>query len=177
MEKIIKIRKLKKEDYSDIFELEKQVHKIHYSNRPDLYNDVSDLFTKEYFYSIIENEKNIALGIELNNRIVAFIISGIKDTSNTPIIKKRRYCYIEDIVVDKEYRRKGYAKRLFNELKKQINKLDIDDIELTVWPFNKSAIAFYESIGMSVKNIKYELKGNTELNTESIKLKTTQNAK
>ena len=97
--------------------------------------------------------------------------------NNFPITKKRRYCYIEDIVVDKEYRRKGYAKRLFNELKKQINKLDIDDIELTVWPFNKSAIAFYESIGMSVKNIKYELKGNIELNTESIKLKTTQNAK
>jgi hypothetical protein len=49
MEEIIKIRKLKKEDYSDIFELEKQVHKLHYSKRPDLYNDVSDLFPREYY--------------------------------------------------------------------------------------------------------------------------------
>ena len=50
MDERIIIRELKKEDYSDVFELEKQVHKIHYKSRPDLYNDVSDLFQKNYYY-------------------------------------------------------------------------------------------------------------------------------
>ena len=177
MEEIIKIRKLKKEDYSDIFELEKQVHKLHYSKRPDLYIDVSDLFPREYYNSIIDNNNSITIGIECNNKIVAIIMSEIKETSNISVIKKRKYCYIDDIVVDESYRRKGYAERLFNELREELKNLNISDIELTVWPFNKGAIAFYESIGMSAKNIKYEFKSNIELNKETIELNTTQRTK
>lgn len=177
--KIVKeiIRNLTKEDYFDVFELEKQVHREQYSKRPDLYNDVSNLFPREYYNSIIENRNNIAMGIECDNKIVAIIISEVKETSNIPVIKKRKYCYIDDIVVDENYRRKGYAKRLFDELKEKLKDLSISDIELTVWPFNKGAIAFYESIGMSVKNIKYELKSDMEFNTETIELNTTQSAK
>lgn len=177
MEGIIKIRKLKKEDYLDIFELEKQVNKLHYSKRPDLYNDVSDLFPREYYNSIIDNNNSITIGIEYDNKIVAIIISEVKETSNISVIKKRRYCYIEDIVVDETHRRKGYAKILLNELREELKSLNISDIELTVWPFNKEAIAFYESIGMSAKNIKYEFKSNIELNTETVELNTTQSIK
>ena len=175
-EKII-IRELRKEDYLDVFELEKQVHKIHYTNRPDLYNDVSDLFPKDYYESIIDNQNNISMGIEESGRIVAIVLSEIKETNNISVIKKRKYCYIDDIVVDENYRRKGYAKKLFEELKNKLTELDINDIELTVWPFNKSAIAFYESLGMSVKNIRYELKSDIEFNTETIELNTTQSTK
>ncbi len=175
-EKII-IRGLRKEDYLDVFELEKQVHKIHYTNRPDLYNDVSDLFPKDYYESIIDSQNNISMGIEESGRIVAIVLSEIKETNNISIIKKRNYCYIDDIVVDLNCRRKGYAKRLFEELKNKLKEFDINDIELTVWPFNKEAIAFYESLGMSVKNIKYELKHNADLNTESLELNTTQSTK
>ena len=177
MEENIRIRKLKKEDYTDVVELEKQVHKIHYTNRPDLYNNISDLFPRDYYESVIENQNSIAMGIECNNKIVAIILSEIKETSNISIIKKRKYCYIDDIVVDENYRRRGYAKKLFEDLKNQIKELNVDDIELTVWPFNKEAIAFYEAIGMSVKNIKYELKSNINVNTEIIEVNTTQNAK
>lgn len=176
VEKII-IRNLTNEDYFDVFELEKQVHREHYSKRPDLYNDVSNLFPREYYYSIIDNKNSITIGIECDNKIVAIIISEVKETSNIPVIKKRKYCYIDDIVVDKNYRRKGYAKRLFNELREKLKDLNISAIELTVWPFNKGAIKFYESIGMSVKNIKYELKSNLELKTEKIELNTTQSIK
>ena len=177
MEENIKIRNLEKKDYLDVFELEKQVYKIHYSNSPNVYNDVSDLFPKIYFDSIIENQNSIAMGIEYNNKIVAIILSEIKESGSISIVKKRRYCYIDDIVVEKDYRRKGYAKKLFNELKKRVKELNVDDIELTVWPFNKDAIAFYESIGMSVKNIKYELKSNTSINTEIVQFNTSQNTK
>ena len=175
MEDTIEIRKLRKNDYNDILELEKQVHEVHYSHRPDLYNDVSELFPINYFYSIIDNKRCITLGIEVNNRIIAVIIAEIKDTSDISIIKKRKYCYIDDIIVDKNFRRKGYAKKLFNELKNQINTLNINDVELTVWPFNKEALLFYESLGMTVKNIKYELKNTIELNKEKIVLNTSQN--
>ena len=177
MEEKVVIRALRKEDYSDIFELEKQVHRIHYANRPDLYNDVSDLFPIDYYESIIDSKNNISMGIEEDERVVAIILSEIKETSNISIIKKRKYCYIDDIVVDENYRRKGYARKLFEVLKDKLRELNIGDIELTVWPFNKEALAFYESLGMSVKNIKYELKSNAKLNTETLEFNTTQSTK
>ena len=99
MEDNIKIRKLIKEDYNDVFELEKQVHKIHYSNRPDLYNDVSNLFPKDYYESILESQNSILRGIDIEGKIVGIILSEIKETSNISIVKKRKYCYIDDIVV------------------------------------------------------------------------------
>lgn len=35
---------------------------------------------------------------------------------------------------------------------------DVDCIELMVWGFNENAIAFYENLGMNVKNLKFEQK-------------------
>lgn len=172
-----KIRELKKEDYLDVFELEKQVYKIHYINRPDLYNDISSLFPRNFYELIIDNQNCISLGIEETGRIVAIILAEIKETNNISIVKNRKYCFIDDIVVDEKYRRKGYAKRLFEILKDRLKELNINDIELTVWPFNKSAIAFYESLGMSVKNIKYELKTNEKINTELLELNSSQSTK
>lgn len=176
MKEELTLRKLIKDDYLDVLELEKQVHEIHYSHRPDLYNNVDDLFPREYFNSIIDNPNSITFGIENNNKIVAIIISELKEIGNISIVKRRRYCFVDDIVVDSNYRRRGHAKALFNELKNEISKLGINDIELTVWPFNKEAILFYESLGMTVKNIKYELKSSDEITKEKVEINTTQSA-
>lgn len=35
---------------------------------------------------------------------------------------------------------------------------NIDNIELVVWGFNENAIKFYENLGMSIKNLKFEQK-------------------
>ena len=172
-----KIRRLTKEDYSDVFELEKQVHHIHYSNRPDLYNDVSDLFPKDYYDSIIDDNNSITIGMECDNKVIGILLSNIREAGSISVIKKRKYCFIDDIVIDEKYRRKGYAKKLFNELKSKCNELDIDNIELVVWPFNKEALAFYESLGMSVKNFKYELNLKSKVNTSRMEVNTSQNTK
>ena len=79
-----------------------------------------------------------------------------KSNRTIPISKQRTTYFIEDIVVDKNYRRKGIGKKLYYFLKEQASKENIDAIELNVWAFNESAIKFYESLGMSVKNMKLE---------------------
>ena len=49
----------------------------------------------------------------------------------------------------------------------------IDAIELNVWSFNETAINFYEALGMSVKNMKFEKllnNNNFELKEQNIKI-------
>ena len=47
-------------------------------------------------------------------------------------------------------------KELYEYLKNEVKSKNIDAIELNVWGFNENAIRFYESLGMNIKNIKYE---------------------
>ncbi len=53
-------------------------------------------------------------------------------------------------------KKKGIGKKLYNYLLDKAKKEGIDAIELNVWSFNSSAIKFYESLGMTIKNMKFE---------------------
>lgn len=79
-----------------------------------------------------------------------------KSNRAIPISKQRTTYFIEDIVVDKNSRRKGIGKKLYYFLKEQAKKENINAIELNVWAFDESAIKFYETLGMSAKNMKLE---------------------
>ena len=69
--------------------------------------------------------------------------------------------------ITKQTRKKRHIKRLYlyNKVKPLalyeylVNKAksdNVDSIELNVWAFNKLALNFYESLGMTVKNMKLE---------------------
>ena len=59
-------------------------------------------------------------------------------------------------------------------LKEKASEENVDAIELNLWGFNESAIKFYESLGMSVKNMKLEqLLSNEHIETKNTELKVT----
>lgn len=98
-----------------------------------------------------------------------------KQSSRSILIAKQRITYfIEDIVVDEFSRRKGIGKKLYNFLVEKAISENVDAIELKVWSFNESAIRFYESLGMSVKNMKLEqLLKNKNIEAKKIDLTIT----
>lgn len=149
------IRNLELADYEEAKELVYQVHRLHYNNRPDIYKDGNPL-PIEYFEDIVNNENSINIAYEENNHVVGLLMATKKINSPIPIIKERKTYFIEDIVVDSKFRRKGIGKKLYNYLLDEAKKEHIDAIELNVWAFNSSAINFYESLGMSMKNMKME---------------------
>ena len=79
-----------------------------------------------------------------------------KHNNAIPIAKERITYFIDDIVVDNNFRRKGIGKALYEYLLDIAKSDNVDSIELNVWAFNKSALKFYESLGMTVKNMKLE---------------------
>ena len=85
------------------------------------YNPIVNEFTKIYTY-------------EINNEVCAFIIFSI-------MYEK---CEIIDIFVLNQYRRKGLASLLINEILKDNN---IENITLEVSSLNTSAINLYKKLG------------------------------
>lgn len=151
------IREMNLNDYEDVRILVKQIHELHLSNRPDIYND-GESFPKEYFEKVLSDANNLNYVYIVNKKIVGVLNATLQHTNPLPIIKPRTYYFIENLVVDKNHRRKGIAKKLFNYLTLKAKENNIDSIELNVWSFNTEAIKFYESMGMNIKNIRMEIK-------------------
>lgn len=149
------IRKIEKRDYEKIIKLVYQVHELHYKNRPDIYNDKNPL-SKEDFENIINDESTLNFLYEEAGKVLGIIMTTKKQSKSIPIIKERNTYFIEDIVVDNNHRRKGIGKALYEYLVNIAKSNNIDSIELNVWSFNTNAIKFYESLGMSVRNMKLE---------------------
>lgn len=156
VEKVI-IREAKLNDFKSVHKLIMQVHKLHVSKRNDIYKDI-DPMNFEEFKTELSNSNNIYLIAELENEIVGICFSKIKEILNNKIIKNRKTLNIEDICVDENYQKKGIGKKLYNQLVQIAKEKNIDNIELMVWGFNGNAIKFYENLGMSIKNIKFEQK-------------------
>lgn len=154
---MIIIRKAKKEDFDQIHKLIKQVHDIHVNEREDIYKNV-DPITRESFIEDLLNINNIYIVAEENNVIVGICLAELKEITNNKIMKDRKIINIGDICVDKEKRKQGIGKQLYNEIIKYAEESKVDSVELMVWGFNKNAIDFYENIGMEVKNIRFEHK-------------------
>lgn len=151
------IREMNLNDYEDVRILVKQIHELHLSNRPDIYND-GESFPKECFEKVLSDVNNLNYVYVENKKIVGVLNATLQHTNPLPIIKPRTYYFIENLVVDKNHRRKGIAKKLFNYLTLKAKENNIDSIELNVWSFNTEAIKFYESMGMNIKNIRMEIK-------------------
>ena len=151
------IREMNLNDYEDVRILVRQIHELHLSNRPDIYND-GESFPKECFEKVLSDVNNLNYVYVENKKIVGVLNATLQHTNPLPIIKPRTYYFIENIVVDKNHRRKGIAKKLFNYLTLKAKENNIDSIELNVWSFNTEAIKFYESMGMNIKNIRMEIK-------------------
>jgi ribosomal protein S18 acetylase RimI-like enzyme len=149
------IRLLELKDYEKAKKLVYQVHSLHYNNRPDIYLDGNPL-PMEYFEVSINDVNSLNYVYEEDGDIIGLLMATKKSNNSITIAKKRITYFIEDIVVDNNYRRKGIGKKLYNYLQDKAREENIDAIELNVWAFNDSAIKFYESLGMSVKNMKLE---------------------
>ena len=149
------IRRVGKSDYNEVRKLVSQVHQIHLNNRCDIYID-GEVLEYDYFNEIINDDDSLNYLYEDNNKVVGVILVDKKTTKSLPIIKSKNIYYINDIVVDEKFRKKGIGRKLYNYIKEKAIDDNIDSIELNVWSFNKDAIKFYESLGMKVKNMKFE---------------------
>ncbi len=145
------IRKIQNNDFQSIAKLVRQVHDLHYNNRPDIYNDI-DPFEKSYFDFLMSDENTISIVCEIDEEIVGICITTIRKPSSNPLIKARKIAYIENMCVDKNYRKNGIGKKLFDEAVRLSKKQGAVSVELMVWDFNSDAISFYKKLGFSYKS-------------------------
>lgn len=151
------IRKATIEDFDSVNDIVREVHKIHYEARPDVYKDILNPIDCEYFTELIAENDHEIFVMEIDEKIVAYSIIKKVKAQDIAILKPVTYIYIDDIAVKSTCRGYGYGKVLFQYILSYAEKAEVASVQLNVWNFNKEAIAFYESVGMSTRNIRMEI--------------------
>ena len=139
--KDIIVRKMCINDFNQVHKLVEQVHKLHLNERKNIYRNVDPLPFDEFKKYLREHQYFCFVAV-VNDVIVGEIISEIKEVKEDGIFKQRRFLFIEDICIDKNYTRKGIGRKLCDMAKQLARKENVSSIELNVWAFNKNAIAY-----------------------------------
>lgn len=126
---------------------------VEYLKKEDIHSYIK--YIKEVFDYDTEEEniiklidKNKILVIKNQDKIIASIVL----EENYEYIKGEKYYRVSYFGVLKEYRRMGYANRLFEEVEKLVKENNIKYLELTSGNHRKAAYYFYQSKDFKIKD-------------------------
>ena len=149
----MEIRDMESKDYPEIDRLMKELHELHVKGRPDLYTELEHPYSREEFEKIVSDPEIIAILAEEKSVVIGLCIGTLRKKSGMVEMKTM---YIEDLIVDRNFRGKGIASQLYEEMEKRGRNTGARRLDLMVWEFNNDAKRFYEKQGMRPQRYIYE---------------------
>jgi len=151
------IRKAKASDIPQLGRLFRQLHQHHVKISPESYKMPFDGYFELEMRSFFEDDKMQLFVEELDGALTAYAAVNIFERERA----ERTYAkilYIEHFAVGEEFRRQGSGTRLFQFLKDYAKENGCDLVQLGAAAKNAEALSFYESMGMTQRTIRLELK-------------------
>lgn len=146
---MIEFRNAVPNDFPHVAELKRQLHSDHVRNAPDFYRDVEQHLTVEEYNAYLgPNEKRSAYVLLDGSRIVAYAFTQVLELQNHSLIYDQKQLFLDDLCIDEALRGRGYGKRLMQEIVRIAEESGCKTVELNVWDWNRSAVAFYKALGM-----------------------------
>ncbi len=145
----------REEDLEDINRIAIQVHELHVGWRPDIYCHTDCIFPLDYLRECIQEKTLFVAKIE--ETIVGFIlfrIGQMKGPGNVP----RKVLQIDSIGVEEAAQNQGIGSQMMAELRVLAKAFGCTDMQLSVYPENDRAVAFYQKCGFMIRNINMQRK-------------------
>lgn len=141
------IREANKNDVdSNLLKLYIEGFNMHYSQRKDIFSNKEIEELKNNLINLLENLNEIIFVIDKNDDIIGYAALQFKDKTTKSI-------WIDEIIIDNNYRNNGYGKDLINEIFKFAKENDCQRIELNCWSFNADALKFYDKLGFKQQRV------------------------
>jgi len=144
----IQIRKATFHDFPAIAPIARESQELHAQAHPTIFANDTPGFSEDYLRHLIEDEQSDAYVAEEDGHIVGYAFLHVRPSSYLDIFQPQIVASISDIAVTAPVRRKGIGQLLFDAAQQWAKSRNADRLELTVWEFNKNAIAFYERNSM-----------------------------
>ena len=130
--------------------LAQQVHDMHIIWRPDIYTDADELYPHDrYEHAIHSRELYVA---KIGDQIVGYALLPIRTVAQNGLIN-RKIMLINEFCVEKNCRNHGIGKEMMADIYALAKAFRCNSIQLSVYPQNDEAIAFYQKCGLTIQNI------------------------
>lgn len=150
------IRDLRPEDYPHYDRWERELHQLHVDARPDLFQPLEHPVPLDQYLTELADDHEVRLLALVDSTPAGICSLSLREAPKSPLLRGEKGLYVVDLFVDPAYRHQGIAKALMEEGIRRGKTFGAKRLSLTVWPFNKNAIAFYESLGLSTRNLTLE---------------------
>ncbi len=141
---MIIIRKATIWDYDSIESLHQELSDLHGRWADWNFHHINPSYTKELFTERLEDGDTFVFVTEKESAIIAYVIFQIKHSEDYPILRKRTWLFIKDIVVAESERWKWIGSLLLEKWEEIAKEMNLWSIELHVWSFNEEVVEFYK---------------------------------
>lgn len=143
------VRLARDDELDRINELRKQVNELHAAGKPEIFRPDFTPEMRDFIHVIRDDpDKDIAVA-EREGQICAFaVLHHIRRPENM-VKREQEYLDIDEFGVDEACRRQGVGTELMAYIRRFAAEKGLRRIELNMWEFNQSALAFYEELGFT----------------------------
>ena len=136
-------------DIPQILELLKQVNKVHYDGRPDIFKLGTKYNQSDIEEILLQQDKPILVWTDENDKTQGYCFCVVIKQDETQLLQGLKTLYIDDLCVDESCRGQHIGKALFEGAEKLAKELGCYNLTLNVWSCNPSALKFYQKLGLT----------------------------
>ncbi|MBP5607073.1 MAG: GNAT family N-acetyltransferase [Lachnospiraceae bacterium] len=142
------VRFANEEDIPAIMELLKQVNRVHYEGRPDLFK-LTTKYSPEELRKILTDENTpVFVCADEDGKVLGHGFCVMQRPENTRLLTDILTLYIDDICVDEAARGRHVGKAIYEHILSYAGQKNCYNVTLNVWNCNPGAMRFYESLGL-----------------------------
>lgn len=143
------VRFAEKKDLERVNALRRQVNDLHVAGRPDIFKPGFPKELRDYIFAVFNDPRQAIVVNERDGAVCGYAFLNHITRPETPYMYERDYLDIDEFGVDEACRRQGVAAEMMDFIKEYAKEKGFDKIELNMWEFNRSALAFYETVGFT----------------------------
>ena len=128
----------------------RQVHDLHVSWRPDIYEAVEEYYTEEQFSEAIRNRQLYVA--KLAGEVAGYVLLK-KCTYDWPGVVRRSAMLVEEFGVHALCQGQGIGKAMMEDVHALARAFGCTVLQLRVYPQNDDAVGFYQKCGFEIQNI------------------------
>ena len=151
------IRRANASDLPGLNRLLEQVLMVHHNGRPDLFKSGAKKYTDEELLTLLADEgRPVFAAVDDSGTMLGYCFCIFQQHLNNNILTDIRTLYIDDLCVDENCRGQHIGSKLYAYVLDFARQSGCYNVTLNVWSCNKSALAFYEKLGLKPQKVGME---------------------
>ena len=153
------IRPAEKNDHPALSRMLLQIARLHADMRPEIFKEASRKYGREQLAEMLQNpDTPVLVAADGQGQVLGYAMLQVKTVDDEhPVLRQRRFLYMDDLCVDEAARGLGIGKALMDAVQALALERGLEKIELNVWESNQSALQFYEKLGFHTQRRQLEL--------------------